>query len=183
MIDLWVSSHRDATRRDAVRRFYIERLIIYFIYYTKRYTFHCESSDTLRCAALHLETPRGAARHIAVSGGARLARASLMVRSQDAPRGARLAAASCVARNQSRVASRHVSVWADPLWTLLSVLKPLYTHTYISLHIRTLVFFSTSMEERDRCYSFTLSQTPHETQTTVMTKKIFFCLVQSEYIC
>jgi hypothetical protein len=53
---LRVSSHRDATRRDAARRFYIERLKIYFIYYTKRYTFHCEHSDTLRYAALHLET-------------------------------------------------------------------------------------------------------------------------------
>jgi hypothetical protein len=37
-----VSSHRDATRRDAARRFYIERLKIYFIYYTKSYTLHCE---------------------------------------------------------------------------------------------------------------------------------------------
>jgi hypothetical protein len=73
-------------RRDAARSFYIERLIIYFIYYTKRYTFYCERLDTLRCAALHLETPRGAARRIAVSGDARRAKASLMVRLQDVPR-------------------------------------------------------------------------------------------------
>jgi hypothetical protein len=59
-----VSSHRDVTRRDAARRFYIERLKIYFIYYTKRYTFRCENSDTLRCAPLHLETPHGAAGRI-----------------------------------------------------------------------------------------------------------------------
>jgi hypothetical protein len=62
---LRVSSHRDSTRHYAARRFHIERLRIYFIYYTKRYKFHCENSDTLRCAVLHLETSRGAARHIA----------------------------------------------------------------------------------------------------------------------
>jgi hypothetical protein len=52
-------------RRDAARRFHIERLKMYFIYYTKKYTFNCENSDTLRCAALHHETTRGAARRIA----------------------------------------------------------------------------------------------------------------------